>query len=743
MVMMENKGYDDILNNPSTRPQDQVPYIKSLEAQGASFTDSYGLQHPSLPNYYSLLSASDIVKTNEYPAPSSVDTDNLPNQLATHGYTFANYANQAKPTQWLRYKTTPGTAGSLNPMDKRQEQFPSTPEGFEDLPTVSFYVGNGQQSMHDGTLAQGDAFLKKTFDSYIQWARTHNSLFVLTWDEDNFTPVNRIPTIMVGPMAKAGEYSERINHYNVLKTLLDMYGLDHINHTADANIPTITDAFDLSQTDRLQGMDGRCLENHVTNPAKPGELGLRHCKSAATQQWARHADGTIRNADKCLTATAAGKTGLADCDGTPAQTWQPGTDGSLLTPASGLCLTVPGPHTANGDPAELRDCDGRTGQKWVVPGYNAEHSLTVGRPSFVKPGDTVTVTSTYTNDVSPMALSNASVVLTVPSGWTAEATSPAKVTKLKPGQSIRTTWAVTAPADAEPGDQALSAQATYKNAKSNDEGTSTIRVGYNPVDVTASGLDGLVTGHSTSVPVKVTNNTAGSTDVTVQMDVPSGWNVSQPQPVTLNAWDSKTVTFSITPAQDAFGHATVTLSANGEFPTSRTVPATVGKAIMMAGETDASSHEFALAPNRYSAYPSTFPNDVTFTAAVSNPATAWSYIQPGPRDSWAGSKSHTFTLNFSLATAPSSDLTFTTWLQDTNPTAPPALTIGLNGAELSNVQTPAGGGGGATSASNTKPSTLNVTLPAAGLKAGDNTITLTTTGGSWLVYDAFGIRQLP
>ncbi|GAA3482731.1 hypothetical protein [Streptomyces yanii] len=51
MVMTENKGYDGILNNPSTKPQDQVPYIKSLETQGVSFTKSYGITHPSLPNY--------------------------------------------------------------------------------------------------------------------------------------------------------------------------------------------------------------------------------------------------------------------------------------------------------------------------------------------------------------------------------------------------------------------------------------------------------------------------------------------------------------------------------------------------------------------------------------------------------------------------------------------------------------------------------------------------------------------
>ncbi|WP_177226878.1 alkaline phosphatase family protein [Saccharopolyspora shandongensis] len=475
MVMMENKGYDDILNNPSTKPQDQVPYIKSLETQGASFTSSYGVTHPSLPNYYSLLSGSDIVKTSAWPAPESVDTDNLPNQLVTHGYSFADYADQGRPTQWLRYKNIPGTADNLNPMDKRLADFPTTPAGFEALPTVSFVVGNGDQSMHDGTLAQGDAWVKAKFDSYIQWAKTHNSLFILTWDEDDFTPANHIPTIMVGPMARASEYDQKINHYNVLRTLLDMYGLDHINHTADADVSTITDPWDLSKTEPLRGMAGRCLENHQTNPAEPGALGMWHCEAAANQQWIRHADGTIRQSGKCLAATPDGNTtGLADCDGTPAQTWQPKADGSLLNQASGRCLTVPGPDIANGTPAELRDCDGKLQQRWEVPGFvGVHHSLTVDTPSVFKPGSAVTVTTTYTNDSSPVALSDASVSLTVPSGWTAEPTSPTTFNQVQPDQSVKTTWAVTAPADAKPDAYTLSAQATYKNAKNTDKGTGT------------------------------------------------------------------------------------------------------------------------------------------------------------------------------------------------------------------------------------------------------------------------------
>ncbi|MFF4759746.1 hypothetical protein [Streptomyces sp. NPDC001292] len=41
---------------------------------------------------------------------------------------------------------------------------------------------------------------------------------MLTWDEDDFTPANHIPTIMVGPRARADEYAQKINHYDVLRT---------------------------------------------------------------------------------------------------------------------------------------------------------------------------------------------------------------------------------------------------------------------------------------------------------------------------------------------------------------------------------------------------------------------------------------------------------------------------------------------------------------------------------------------
>jgi hypothetical protein len=100
---------------------------------------------------------------------------------------------------------------------------------------VVFIIPNHQNDMHDGTVEQADQWLKVHINPYVTWAKQHNSLLIITWDEDDFTPTNRIPTIFVGPMVKAGVYKEKINHYHVLRTVEDLYHLGQVGESAKAN----------------------------------------------------------------------------------------------------------------------------------------------------------------------------------------------------------------------------------------------------------------------------------------------------------------------------------------------------------------------------------------------------------------------------------------------------------------------------------------------------------------------------
>lgn len=52
----------------------------------------------------------------------------------------------------------------------------------------------------------------------------HNSLLIVTFDEDDGSEGNRVATLFYGPMVKPGRYAQRIDHYNVLRTVLEMYG---------------------------------------------------------------------------------------------------------------------------------------------------------------------------------------------------------------------------------------------------------------------------------------------------------------------------------------------------------------------------------------------------------------------------------------------------------------------------------------------------------------------------------------
>jgi phospholipase C len=99
------------------------------------------------------------------------------------------------------------------------------PTDYSTLPSVSFVIPNLCNDMHDCSIATGDTWMKNNLDAYANWAKTHNSLLITTFDEDDHSAGNQITTIFTGQHVKQGPYTERIAHYSVLRTLEDAYGL--------------------------------------------------------------------------------------------------------------------------------------------------------------------------------------------------------------------------------------------------------------------------------------------------------------------------------------------------------------------------------------------------------------------------------------------------------------------------------------------------------------------------------------
>jgi len=227
VVIEENKGFKQIMD---IRYRDS--YIHALAKRGTLFTQSYGITHPSQPNYLALFSGSTQGVTNNA-CPLTFDSDNLATTLLDAGLSFASYSESLPEIGDVSCESGPYRR-KHNPavnwqdsrlpamMNKRMVDFP---KDFSKLPTVSFVLPNQDNDMHDGSFEDADNWLKIHIAPYVDWAMKNNSLLILTWDEDNFLANNRITTILIGPMMKPGISNQPINHYDVLRTLLDFYEL--------------------------------------------------------------------------------------------------------------------------------------------------------------------------------------------------------------------------------------------------------------------------------------------------------------------------------------------------------------------------------------------------------------------------------------------------------------------------------------------------------------------------------------
>jgi beta-glucosidase len=91
------------------------------------------------------------------------------------------------------------------------------------------------------------------------------------------------------------------------------------------------------------------------------------------------------------------------------------------------------------------------------------HEVKIDAPSLMPAGTSAQVTTTLVNAAGAAPLSNVSLTLGAPSGWTATATSPSTFSQVASGQTVQTTWNLTAPSDAAPGSYQLTAQATFQS----------------------------------------------------------------------------------------------------------------------------------------------------------------------------------------------------------------------------------------------------------------------------------------
>jgi phosphatidylinositol-3-phosphatase len=232
VVVFENEDADAVVGSP------KAPYLTSLAAGGATFTDAHGVTHPSQPNYLALFSGS-TQGISDDSCPHSFDAPNLAGQLLAAGRTFVGYSEDLpkagdtscqagryarKHNPWVDFPALPAQVN---------QPYAALPADYAALPTVAVVVPDLCHDMHDCSVATGDAWARQHLAGYVDWAKTHHSLLVVTFDEDSGTRQNRIPTFLVGPMIARVPSGQRTDHYTLLRTIEDMYGLPPLGTAAD------------------------------------------------------------------------------------------------------------------------------------------------------------------------------------------------------------------------------------------------------------------------------------------------------------------------------------------------------------------------------------------------------------------------------------------------------------------------------------------------------------------------------
>ncbi len=236
VIVEENRAFNQVIGNAS------APYLNSLANSYGLATNYRAITHPSLPNYIAMVGGSTYGITSDC-SPSSCPVNGLmigdriegagkswraymEGMSAPCGTTNGNgYA--AKHNPFVYFTPFRSNTARCAAHDVPYTGLAGDLASAVTTPNFVWITPNVCNDMHDCSVATGDAWLRSATSMIFAspaW-RTQNSLLLITWDEDDFTSVNQVATIMVGSSVNPGRRSTAYNHYSLLRTVETSWGL--------------------------------------------------------------------------------------------------------------------------------------------------------------------------------------------------------------------------------------------------------------------------------------------------------------------------------------------------------------------------------------------------------------------------------------------------------------------------------------------------------------------------------------
>jgi acid phosphatase len=217
-------------------------FLGELKRKGAYFSNYYAVAHPSQPNYIAIFPGS-VAGVNGDKIPQPIDRPHLGSEgmlkswkVFAEGYKVSTCPPK-KEVHASPFKHIP----ALSFKDVQESSklcanivgFDEFPKEAKLLPSFSLVIPNLNHDAHDHSLWDADDWLKEHFATLLENPDfKRDVIFIVTFDENGTSFLrykldqnNRVYTVMLGDDIQAGEYSAVYNHYDLLRTIEEIFGL--------------------------------------------------------------------------------------------------------------------------------------------------------------------------------------------------------------------------------------------------------------------------------------------------------------------------------------------------------------------------------------------------------------------------------------------------------------------------------------------------------------------------------------
>jgi phosphatidylinositol-3-phosphatase len=286
LIVLENHSFDDALFGPT-------PFLRHLAQTQGLATYYFGVAHPSLPNYLAMVAGDDFGVRDDSPSCFAedrykatpchgFDSETIVDQLERKGLTWAYYGEDlprpgslaiAAPNEealyaqkhnpfayFRRIATSASRRNKMKPLGSLRDDLASAPPNFSFIVPNQCNDGHGLASCQDQTELDKklDRFVAETVDM-IRGSKfwSNRSAIIITFDEGvpprgvSGGPASvgccgpdgghHIATLVVTKCGAPKRSARTTNHYSLLATLEDGFGLPRLAKAARAQ--TMWDLF--------------------------------------------------------------------------------------------------------------------------------------------------------------------------------------------------------------------------------------------------------------------------------------------------------------------------------------------------------------------------------------------------------------------------------------------------------------------------------------------------------------------